>query len=52
MVEGDRGKRARAANLKAVLGAGGGLHQVVKTTVFMTDLGEFAPMSRCMRPTS
>ena len=26
-------------------GAGSGLNQVVKTTVFMTDLGEFAAMN-------
>ena len=33
-------------NLQAVLeGAGSGLDQVVKTTVFMTDLGEFAAMN-------
>ena len=33
-------------NLQAVLeGAGSGLDQVVKTTVFMTDLGEFGAMN-------
>ena len=33
-------------SLKAVLeGAGSSLNQVVKTTVFMTDLGEFAAMN-------
>jgi 2-iminobutanoate/2-iminopropanoate deaminase len=33
-------------NLRAVLdGAGSGLDQVVKTTVFMTDLGEFGAMN-------
>ena len=33
-------------NLSAVLeAAGGGLDRVVKTTVFMTDLGEFAAMN-------
>ena len=33
-------------SLQAVLeGAGSGLDRVVKTTVFMTDLGEFAAMN-------
>jgi 2-iminobutanoate/2-iminopropanoate deaminase len=34
------------ANLRAVLeGAGSGLERVVKTTVFLADLGEFAAMN-------
>jgi 2-iminobutanoate/2-iminopropanoate deaminase len=34
------------ANLAAVLeAAGGGLHSVVKTTVFLTDLGDFTAMN-------
>ena len=48
MVEGDVAAQTERAlqNLKAVLeGAGSGLNQVVKTTVFMTDLGEFAAMN-------
>jgi len=33
-------------NLKAILeAAGSGLDQVVKTTVFLADMGEFAPMN-------
>jgi 2-iminobutanoate/2-iminopropanoate deaminase len=33
-------------NLKAVLeSAGSGLHKVVKTTVFITDMGDFARMN-------
>ena len=48
MVEGDVAAQTERAlqSLKAVLeGAGSGLNQVVKTTVFMTDLGEFAAMN-------
>ena len=48
LVEGDIAAQTERAlqNLKAVLeGAGSGLDQVVKTTVFMTDLGEFAAMN-------
>ena len=48
MVEGDVAAQTERAlqNLKAVLeGAGSALNQVVKTTVFMTDLGEFAAMN-------
>jgi 2-iminobutanoate/2-iminopropanoate deaminase len=48
LVEGgitDQTERA-LENLKAVLeGAGSGFDQVVKTTVFLTDLGEFAAMN-------
>ena len=48
MVEGDIAAQTERAlqSLKAVLeGAGSSLNQVVKTTVFMTDLGEFAAMN-------
>ena len=48
MVEGDIAAQTERAlqSLKAVLeGAGSSLTQVVKTTVFMTDLGEFADMN-------
>lgn len=34
-------------NLRAVLGeAGSGMHQVVKTTVFLTDIKDFAKMNK------
>jgi 2-iminobutanoate/2-iminopropanoate deaminase len=48
MVSGGIGEQAERAleNLKAVLeGAGSGLDRVVKTTIFVTDLGEFAAMN-------
>ena len=48
LVEGGIEEQAHRAlqNLKAVLeGAGSSLDQIVKTTVFVTDLGEFAAMN-------
>jgi 2-iminobutanoate/2-iminopropanoate deaminase len=48
LVEGDVAAQTHRAlqNLRAVLeGAGSGLDEVVKTTVFMTDLAEFAAMN-------
>jgi len=48
LVEGDIAAQARQVlmNLKAVLeAAGSSLGQVVKTTVFLADLGEFAAMN-------
>lgn len=48
LVEGGIVPETRRAldNLRAVLGAAGyGLHQVVKTTVFVIDLAEFAAMN-------
>ena len=48
LVEGDIGAQTHRVlrSLQAVLeGAGSGLDRVVKTTVFMTDLGEFAAMN-------
>ncbi|MDX6522087.1 MAG: 2-iminobutanoate/2-iminopropanoate deaminase [Gaiellales bacterium] len=48
LVEGDIGAQTERVlqSLAAVLaGAGCGLSDVVKTTVFMTDLGEFAEMN-------
>ena len=48
LVEGDIATQARQVlmNLKAVLeAAGSSLGQVVKTTVFLADLGEFAAMN-------
>jgi 2-iminobutanoate/2-iminopropanoate deaminase len=48
LVEGDIGAQTERVlqSLAAVLaGAGCGLDDVVKTTVFMTDLGEFAEMN-------
>ena len=48
LVEGDIAAQTERAlqSLKAVLeGAGSSLNQVVKTTVFMTELGEFAAMN-------
>ena len=48
IVEGDIAEQTQRVlqSLKAVLeGAGSSLDQVVKTTVFMTDLGEFAAMN-------
>lgn len=48
MIEGDIKAQTRRVleNVKAILtAAGGSLANVVKTTVFMTDLGEFAAMN-------
>lgn len=48
MVEGGIEEQARQmfANIKAVLDAAGlGFEHVVKTTVFMTDLGQFAALN-------
>ena len=48
LVEGDIAAQTRRVmeNVKAILAAGGAaLEQVVKTTVFMSDLGEFAAMN-------
>ncbi|MEK7328913.1 MAG: RidA family protein [Chloroflexota bacterium] len=48
LIAGDIEAQTRQAlnNLKAVLeAAGSGLDKVVKTTVFMTDLGDFARMN-------
>ena len=48
MVEGGIEEQARQmfANIKAVLAAAGlGFENVVKTTVFMTDLGQFATLN-------
>lgn len=48
MVEGGIEEQARQmfANIKAVLDAAGlGFEHVVKTTVFMTDLGQFATLN-------
>lgn len=48
LVDGDIGAMTRQvlANLQAVLeAAGSSLDQVVKTTVFLTDLGDFAAMN-------
>jgi 2-iminobutanoate/2-iminopropanoate deaminase len=48
LVEGGVEAEARRAldNLKAVLeGAGSGMDKVLKTTVFVTDLGQFAAMN-------
>ncbi len=51
IVDGDFEARARRVfeNLKAVAGAAGGeLNQVVKVTVFLTDLSNFATVNRVM----
>ncbi len=51
VVEGDFEARARQVfeNLKAVAAAAGGdLNQVVKLTVFLTDLGNFATVNSVM----
>ena len=51
VVDGDFEARARRVfeNLKAVAGAAGGeLNQVVKVTVFLTDLSNFATVNRVM----
>lgn len=51
VVDGDFEARARQVfdNLKAVAGAAGGdLNQVVKLTVFLTDLGNFATVNSVM----
>lgn len=48
LVEGDVGVQTRRAllNLAAVLSAGGaGLHDVVKTTVFLVDMNDFPAMN-------
>ena len=48
LIEGDIAAQTRRAldNVKAILAASGaGLENVVKTTVFMADLGEFAAMN-------
>ena len=48
LIEGDIASQTRRAldNVKAILAASGaGLQNVVKTTVFMADLGEFAAMN-------
>ncbi len=48
LIEGDIAAQTRRAldNVKAILAAAGaGLENVVKTTVFMADLGEFAAMN-------
>lgn len=48
LVEGDIAVQTNRVldNLESILkGAGGTLHDVVKTTVFMTDLGDFAKMN-------
>ena len=49
LVPGDIGEQTKRVieNLRAVLAAAGaGLEHVVKTTVFLTDLGDFATMNR------
>ena len=51
IVDGDFEARARRVfeNLRAVAGAAGGeLNQVVKLTIFLTDLGNFATVNRVM----
>jgi reactive intermediate/imine deaminase len=51
IVDGDFEARARRVfdNLKAVVGAAGGdLNQVLKLTVFLTDLANFATLNRVM----
>jgi reactive intermediate/imine deaminase len=51
IVEGNFEARARRVfeNLKAVAGAAGGeLNQVVKLTIFLTDLSNFATVNRVM----
>ncbi len=51
IVDGDFEARARRVfeNLKAVAGAAGGeLNQVVKLTIFLTDLSNFATVNRVM----
>jgi reactive intermediate/imine deaminase len=51
VVEGDSEARARQdfENLKAVAAAAGGdLNQVVKLTIFLTDLGNFAAVNSVM----
>jgi 2-iminobutanoate/2-iminopropanoate deaminase len=48
LIEGDIAAQTRRAldNVKTILAAAGaGLENVVKTTVFMADLGEFAAMN-------
>jgi 2-iminobutanoate/2-iminopropanoate deaminase len=48
LIQGDVGAQTRRAllNLAAVLSAGGAsLHDVVKTTVFLTDMNDFAAMN-------
>jgi 2-iminobutanoate/2-iminopropanoate deaminase len=48
LIEGDIAAQTRRAldNVKAILAASGaGLENVIKTTVFMADLGEFAAMN-------
>ena len=48
LIEGDVGAQTRRAllNLAAVLSAGGaGLRDVVKTTVFLVDMGDFPAMN-------
>ena len=48
LIDGDVGAQTRRAllNLAAVLSAGGaGLNDVVKTTVFLLDMGDFAAMN-------
>jgi len=52
IVEGDFADRARRVfdNLRAVAeAAGGNLNQVVKLTVYLTDLGDFATVNEVMR---
>jgi 2-iminobutanoate/2-iminopropanoate deaminase len=47
-VEGDASRQAERVmdNLKAVLAAaGGGFSDVVKTTIYLTDLGDFAKVN-------
>ncbi len=51
IVDGDFEARARRVfeNLKAIAGAAGGeLNQVVKLTIFLTDLSNFATVNRVM----
>ena len=51
IVDGDFDTRARRVfeNLKAVAGAAGGdLNQVVKLTIFLTDLSNFAAVNKVM----
>lgn len=52
IVEGDFADRARRVfdNLRAVAeAAGGNLNQVVKLTIYLTDLGEFATVNEVMQ---